>query len=474
MALPLPKAELIGTVLETVGFGAYVIVFIECLRLLCTRHRAGRDMRYLIATASVIFALAAVHLLIDIVRVMDAFTRHMDVPNSAAQFYGTITTPLNLAKSATYVAITLVLDALIVYRTYVVWGKRLLVVVLPSVLFVADIGLSAWATWSITEVRPGDDVMLANVTLRVKYFYSVTLALNLFCTLAIAGRIWSVHRGVTARSISGVRFTGVIAVILESAAIYSVLLVLLIATSAVGSTAMFVVLNSISPIIGMVFSAVIVRASREVHADTYMTTRMSFAPPSAPSFTDPFATRRSSAPAPWLAHPDDVASKHSSPRRASDWRRDWRCSERRGSDYQQSEYWQSNWGQDEWRRGSDARQSDRTARASLLSLKPSRASRRSMPWVLPPLDALEPEPEPPLPCAEVCDSPWDAARRVSLPSRGPSRGPSRIQVRVPTPAESVHVRVEMPVGCDEEEIEMEEVWGQEEKLEQKYGGESLV
>lgn len=122
------------------------------------------------------------HMLIDFVRAIDAFTHFMSVPNGAAQFYEAINTPLSLAKTATYVTVTLVLDALIVYRTYVVWGRSLVVVFLPSMLFVADIALSAWATHSITEVHGEADIMLANVTLRVKYFYAVTLALNLFCT----------------------------------------------------------------------------------------------------------------------------------------------------------------------------------------------------------------------------------------------------------------------------------------------------
>ena len=106
----------------------------------------------------------------------------MSVPDSAAHYYDVVNTPLNLAKSATYVTVTLVLDALVVFRTYAVWGRALAVALLPAMLFVADIALAGWATWSITQVRPGDNIMAADVTLRVKYFYAVTLALNLFCT----------------------------------------------------------------------------------------------------------------------------------------------------------------------------------------------------------------------------------------------------------------------------------------------------
>ncbi|EKM58136.1 uncharacterized protein PHACADRAFT_59722, partial [Phanerochaete carnosa HHB-10118-sp] len=101
--------------------GAYLIVFVECLQVLHARRRAGRNMCFLAATATVIFVLITAHMLIDFVRAIDAFTYSMSVPNSATQFYEAINTPLSLAKTATYVTVTLVLDALIVYRTYVVW-----------------------------------------------------------------------------------------------------------------------------------------------------------------------------------------------------------------------------------------------------------------------------------------------------------------------------------------------------------------
>lgn len=77
-------------------------------------------------------------------------------------------------------------------------------IVVPIILFLADTGTSPtrnstvheinvapaatsiWATWSISEVKPGDNVLLANVTLRAKYFYSLTLALNVLCTRTFA------------------------------------------------------------------------------------------------------------------------------------------------------------------------------------------------------------------------------------------------------------------------------------------------
>ena len=64
----------------------------------------------------------------------------MDVPNSPVVYYSLINSQLNLTKSATYVAVTLVLDALIVYRTFIVWSKSYFVALPPFLLLLADIG----------------------------------------------------------------------------------------------------------------------------------------------------------------------------------------------------------------------------------------------------------------------------------------------------------------------------------------------
>lgn len=52
--------------------------------------------------------------MVDLTRAIDAFTNDMDVAGAPLRYFGTINTTLNIAKSATYVTVTLVLDALIV------------------------------------------------------------------------------------------------------------------------------------------------------------------------------------------------------------------------------------------------------------------------------------------------------------------------------------------------------------------------
>ncbi|KAJ3526251.1 hypothetical protein NM688_g8282 [Phlebia brevispora] len=250
MALPVPKAELIGTCMEMIGYGAYLIIFIECVRVLYKKYQRGRSAGYLWIVAGTIFCLCTSHLIIDIVRIMAAFTGNMGTPNAPAAYYGDVNSPLDVAKTAVYCTVTLISDALIVYRLFLVWNRNYFIAVVPALAFFADIGTSTWFIVSLHQVLPGDNVLIANVTVRAKYFYIVTLILNVLCTFGISYKIWMIQRGVSDYAVgSASRMTRIIAVIVESAAIYSAWLIALIITSVVGESALFILLNSISPVI---------------------------------------------------------------------------------------------------------------------------------------------------------------------------------------------------------------------------------
>ena len=79
-------------------------------------------------------------------------------------------------------------------------------------------GLAPWELWSLAQLQPNAPVMMAVIAYHVKYFYLVTLMLNLTCTAMIAYKIWCVHRKAAAAEAGNMRFAGVLAAIIESGA----------------------------------------------------------------------------------------------------------------------------------------------------------------------------------------------------------------------------------------------------------------
>ncbi|KAF7790918.1 hypothetical protein EIP86_001876 [Pleurotus ostreatoroseus] len=150
---------------------------------------------------------------------MAAFTDNIDVPNAPVTYYTVVNSPLDVTKNAVYCAVTLVSDALIVYRLFAVWGHNYYITILPMLAFFADIGTSVWFLSSLRLVTPDDDVLLSKVTVRSKYFYTVTLVLNILCTCGISCKIWMIQRGLSEYAMNSVsRLRRILSIIIESGA----------------------------------------------------------------------------------------------------------------------------------------------------------------------------------------------------------------------------------------------------------------
>ncbi|KAG2340351.1 hypothetical protein BDR05DRAFT_966865 [Suillus weaverae] len=303
MALTIPKAELIGVFLESLAYGAYLMVFNQCMFVL--RKRRSRPSDYLVGTAVSLFILITAHLAIDILRNMQAFTADEAEPNYPTTYYGTFDTWQNILKSTLYVAVTLVSDAFILYRSFILWGRNYLITAFPFLLFIADIAIGVFWVYTLSLVVPGENVFADDLSVRVTTFYSITLTMNVICTLLIALKILKIQKAIAPFTNGNEnQISRLVPIIVESGSAYSALLVVMIGTYTSKSPAMFIILNSMSPIIGIVFSSVIVRVGLGLsHGDSHRAngtmsssrniqwmTRASLRPPISeqPIYSEPF------------------------------------------------------------------------------------------------------------------------------------------------------------------------------------------
>jgi hypothetical protein len=265
MSIPVATTEFTGTLIEILEYGIYLVVFPQCLAVLKRKyHRMSSfTVIYFLATMIMSFILITLHLIVDIIRLYQAFTSRMSVEDYPTKFYANVDTGLNLTKNATWCSVTLLADMLLIYRTWVVWGHRWWIIVVPLLIFGVDIGMSVWFTWSINRAAPGNSVLASAAIVRSKYFYVATLVLNVFCTVVIAFKIWGISRavkGVAANS----RGPSAMSIILESAAIYTGVLIILIGTAIVDNSVMFFFINSMPTLIGSVFSYIILRSATDI------------------------------------------------------------------------------------------------------------------------------------------------------------------------------------------------------------------
>jgi len=196
---------------------------------------------------------------------MDAFTTHSDIENYADKYYARFAAFQDIFKSAIYTSATVLADAFIVYRCFIVWGKSYLAVIIPFLLFLADIAIGILWTYTVSQVPEGGNIFTDDLATRIRAFYVITMALNITCTAMISFKIWHIQAKLTRFSSRYHSQLGrIIPIIVESGAVYSALLIVLIVLWATSSSVMFVFLNPTCPVIGIVFSTVITRVGAGV------------------------------------------------------------------------------------------------------------------------------------------------------------------------------------------------------------------
>jgi hypothetical protein len=125
-------------------------------------------------------------------------------------------------------------------------------------------GIAAIYTLSLV----GTNVVFNNHQQRISNsFFSCTLALNAVCTGLIAYRIWRTQQQTREAKMGSSNLTKVAIIVVESGAIYLTVLASEVAAFAVGSFMFNIFLDITSPIIGIVFSLIIVRIGRGVSSE---------------------------------------------------------------------------------------------------------------------------------------------------------------------------------------------------------------
>jgi len=251
--------------LESILYGIYVVLFAGCVKVLYNkrRRRAGGNHRLILVSVA-LFVLITWHQVIDTIRIFLAY--HTNQTDQAADVYFlNVTAMLSVMKTAVYLAETVVSDLFILYRCYIVWNASIAIITLPVLLYLADIGTGVAAVYTLTLI--GDDVVFNQEQERItNAFFSCTLALNAVCTGLIAFRIWRTQQQT--RDVKmGSSLMHVSAIVIESGAIYLTVLACVVGSYNLKSLWFNIFLDITSPVIGIVFSLIIVRIGLGVSSE---------------------------------------------------------------------------------------------------------------------------------------------------------------------------------------------------------------
>ncbi|KAK7039645.1 hypothetical protein R3P38DRAFT_2901092 [Favolaschia claudopus] len=233
------------------------------------RHTTSSASNHrLLSVLCMIWVLSAAHWIINVYRAYSAF---MLFPAGPVAFYNTLSLPSYTARNTVYCLLTVLADSFVVYRCYVVWQRRWWIVVIPALLLISTLVTGIGVIYSFHQATPGNVVFIKQVKPWVTSYVAVTLATNVLCTSLIAFRV--IRNRMYLSSVNLARTSNdplwtFLVVVMESAAIYSSALIVLMVLYSMNSNAQYVALDITVSTIGIAFTMIILRVSLGKSSDT--------------------------------------------------------------------------------------------------------------------------------------------------------------------------------------------------------------
>ncbi|EIW78923.1 hypothetical protein CONPUDRAFT_155623 [Coniophora puteana RWD-64-598 SS2] len=201
------------------------------------------------------FIIASTHLAADFARVINAFIQ-VSTTEEQLDVLNATTAVAYMIKTTAYMVQTVwVGDGFMVYRVYKVWNGDKRIVIPICIALVGSMATSLGALHA-SGTNHGDVFEIRNWAFAT---FSMTLGVNFSGTALIAGRIIWNERQFREMTVQGRNTMSAAVIIIESGAIYSAGTIGLLACFGLNSFYAYVFQDSLMPVVGIVFSLIIVR-----------------------------------------------------------------------------------------------------------------------------------------------------------------------------------------------------------------------
>ncbi|KAK0203201.1 hypothetical protein DFS33DRAFT_1489210 [Desarmillaria ectypa] len=129
-------------------------------------------------------------------------------------------------------------DTITIWRCWIVWGRRWMVIILPILLFLSQGVFGCFALHAdLYETSNGNTALGKSEINWTTMYLSFSLATTLLCTALIIYRIVTVRRSSDGISAAARVYRGIVEILVESALLYAVSLILFIVLIARGGAA---------------------------------------------------------------------------------------------------------------------------------------------------------------------------------------------------------------------------------------------
>ncbi|KAI9444560.1 hypothetical protein H4582DRAFT_826261 [Lactarius indigo] len=261
MSISLPTAQLLALCLTTFLYGVFVALVL--ITTVVMSYKATDDVRRqrtkILPVSYAMLTVATLHFIIGWIRGMYGFADENG--GSAMAFYADVSNTTSLLRTACVCLQSVMGDGIVIWRLYIVYGKRIKVTIPAIVLVTAYAVVGIIVLTKIKRVHDSTDIFHVATTWITAYF-ALTMTTNVLLSGAIALRIYLVGS-----PLHGSRpHLLIIFALIESCALYTICIVAALTTFLSGSFGQYAAVDSIVPIVGIAFSLVVLQIRFHVSA----------------------------------------------------------------------------------------------------------------------------------------------------------------------------------------------------------------
>ncbi|KAJ6486464.1 hypothetical protein C8R47DRAFT_524041 [Mycena vitilis] len=256
----LVRAFIVSFWLEGVIYGFFVCIFALSLRInLATSKRQTVHSRAMFIVGIVTFVLATIHIVINCMRMMRGYVDHISLEGGPVGYLGILSRWDHILNNVIYATQSIIGDCVAVYRCWVLWNHNFFVVCIPFFMVFGS-AVSGYMTCAIfARIQPGSTVFDEALDAWIKAFFSIAVAQNIITTCLMAYRIAALDRQSSSYRIGRGHLIPMLRILVESAALYLTAEIILLLLYVSHNNAQFILLEVITPIVGITFNAITIR-----------------------------------------------------------------------------------------------------------------------------------------------------------------------------------------------------------------------
>ncbi|KAI0078575.1 hypothetical protein K474DRAFT_1593677 [Panus rudis PR-1116 ss-1] len=217
-------AYYIGNFMGGILYGVSLMLYFTAMNKLYKRYKARQSWIFFTWFSTLLVALLTIDIAVNAVWGEMMWINGRDGPAGVPGFIATQSTVWYQALgSASVVAMALVGDALLVYRLFIIWGSNYWVVALPFLTYLAALALGILELYS--AFIPGGFFFSGGAVSWGTPYYSIIIGMNVIITSLICARLLLLSRRIrdALTADNAKLYTGVVAILVESATPYTVI-----------------------------------------------------------------------------------------------------------------------------------------------------------------------------------------------------------------------------------------------------------